>query len=284
LSRFIDRNPLGVEASTGSVESLAYSPDRQAVPKIRIFWLGLVATRWRMLAMRKSMQPLISAAFLLVLIPGTAPAQEKFGRSAIYLERNATDEDVEVRFEVRGAADGLATLQVTSPDGRTVIDFRTPQSRLGIRHLDLESPEPRDDGRLQADFPAGTYRFAGSTVGGTELRGEATLSHAFPPATSILAPGPGQSNVPTSGLRIRWTPVDGVAAYIVVIEEEDTEREMRVQLPGTAPAFAIPVGFLLPGKEYKLAIGTVSQEGNRSFVETSFETGVSGRRRRDVPD
>jgi hypothetical protein len=29
---------------------------------------------------------------------------------------------------------------------------------------------------------------------------------------------------------------------------------------------------LVPGTEYKLEIGTVSREGNRSFVETSFTT------------
>jgi hypothetical protein len=237
-----------------------------------------------MLAMRKSIWSIVSAALLLLLTSGAALAEERFGRTAIYLERNATDEDVEVRFEVTGTKDGLATLRVTAPDGRTVIDFRAPESRLGIRHLDLESPEPRDDGRLQADFPAGTYRFTGTTVGGTELQGEATLSHAFPPTTSFRAPGPGQRGVPASGLRIRWTPVDGVAAYVVVIEEEDTGREMRAQLPGTATGFAVPVGFLATRKEYKLAIGTVSREGNRSFVETSFETGASGRRGRDAPD
>src|SRR5215217_7577152 len=117
-----------------------------------------------MLAMHKGLRPLVSAALLLLLTPGAAPAEERFGRTAIYLERNATDADVEVRFEVSGTKDGLATLRVTAPDGRTVIDFRAPDSKLGIRHLDLESPEPRDDGRLQADFPAGTYRFAGTTV------------------------------------------------------------------------------------------------------------------------
>ena len=234
--------------------------------------------------MRKGPRPVVAAALLLLLIPAAAPAEERFGRAAVYLERNATDEDAEVRFEVTGTADGLATLRVTAPDGRTVLDFRAPDSRLGIRHLDLESPEPRDDGRLRADFPAGTYRFAGTTVGGTELRGEATLSHAFPPTTSFVAPRPGQRDLPVGGLRIRWRPVADAAAYVVVIEQEGTGREIRARLPGTETAFAVPGGFLAPGAEYKLAIGTVSREGNRSFVETSFGTGAAGRRRGDQPD
>lgn len=234
--------------------------------------------------MRKGPRPVVSAALLLLLIPAAAPAEERFGRAAVYLERNATDEDAEVRFEVTGTADGLATLRVTAPDGRTVLDFRAPDSRLGIRHLDLESPEPRDDGRLRADFPAGTYRFAGTTVGGTELRGEATLSHAFPPTTSFVAPRPGQRDLPAGGLRIRWRPVADAAAYVVVIEQEGTGREIRARLPGTETAFAVPGGFLAPGTEYKLAIGTVSREGNRSFVEVSFGTGAAGRRRAEEPD
>jgi hypothetical protein len=234
--------------------------------------------------MRKGPRPVVAAALLLLLIPAAAPAEERFGRAAVYLERNATDEDAEVRFEVTGTADGLATLRVTAPDGRTVVDFRAPESRLGLRHLTLESPEPRNDGRLQADFPAGTYRFAGTTAGGTELRGEATLSHAFPPTTSLVAPRPGQKGLSATGLRIRWSPVAGVAAYVVVIEQEDTGREIRADLPGSATVFTVPGGFLAPGTEYKLAIGTVSREGNRSFIETVFETGATGRRKSDEPD
>src|SRR5919202_1654285 len=126
-----------------------------------------------MLAMHQSMRLLVLAALPLLLTPEAVLAQERFGRTAIYLERNVTDEDVEVRFEVAGTKDGLATLHVTAPDGRTVIDFRAPESKFGIRQLELESPEPRNDGRLQADFPAGTYRFAGITVGGMTLQGEA---------------------------------------------------------------------------------------------------------------
>ena len=222
--------------------------------------------------MRKGLRPVLPAALLLLLTPGAAPAQERFGRTAVYLERNVADEDAEVGFEVTGPADGLASLRVTAPDDRTVLDLRAPDSRLGMRHFALESPEPKNDGRLQADFPAGTYRFAGTTAGGAELRGTATLSHAFPPATSFVAPRAGQRTVPVAGMRVRWRPVAGLAAYVVVVEQEDTGLEIKARLPGTATAFTIPDGFLTPGTEYKLAIGTVSREGNRSFAETSFRT------------
>jgi hypothetical protein len=212
------------------------------------------------------------AALLLPLLPGTGLAEAGFGRTVVYLERNATDGDAEVRFEVTGGKDGLAALQVTAPDGRTVLDLRTPDSKLGMRQFILESPEPRDNSRLRADFPAGPYRFLGTTSGGTTLRGTATLSHAFPPAPSIVSPRDGQTGLAVTGLRIEWRPVPGLAACIVTIEQEATGREIRADLAGSATAFVVPDGFLAPNTAYKFSIGTVSQEGNRSFVEAGFLT------------
>jgi hypothetical protein len=58
----------------------------------------------------------------------------------------------------------------------------------------------------------------------------------------------------------------------VVIEQEATGRELRVSLPGVANGFTVPEVFLAAGTEYKVAIGTVSRDGNSSFVETSFRT------------
>jgi hypothetical protein len=226
--------------------------------------------------MRNGARPAAAAFLGLLLLPGTGLAEARFGRAAVYLERNVTDQDAEIRFEVTGGEDGLVALRVVAPDGRTVLDFKAPESRLGMRHFNLESPEPRDDGRLQAEFPAGPYRFLGNTLDGTALQGTATLSHALPPAASIISPRAGQAGVPVAGLRIEWRPVPGLVACIVTIEQERTGREIRADLAGTATAFVVPDGFLVPETKYKLSIGTVSREGNRSFVETQFMT--AGRR------
>ena len=58
----------------------------------------------------------------------------------------------------------------------------------------------------------------------------------------------------------------------MVIEHEKTGREVRVNLPGGTTTFTVSDGFLSPGLEYKLAIGTVAKDGNRSFTETAFTT------------
>jgi hypothetical protein len=146
---------------------------------------------------------------------------------------------------------------------------------LGIRQLSLETPEPKSKEAIQADFPEGAYRFTGTGTDGVTLHGEAKLSHRFPNPTSFVHPRPDEKNVPVTGLhtlQVRWSPVQNVAACLVIIEQERTGREIRANLPGTATSFAVPDGFLASDTEYKLSIGTVSKEGNRSFVETTFTT------------
>ena len=199
-------------------------------------------------------------------------AEEKFEKLRVYFEQNVRDQDAEVKFEATGGDAGLATLKVTAPDGRTVIDFKAADSKLGIRRLILESPEPKNDGRVQKDFPAGAYVFTGSTTGGTKLQGQAMLSHKLPAPTSFVRPRPDEKNVPVKGLKLSWNAVKNLAATVVIIEQEKSGREMRVNLSGDATTFAVPDEFLDPGTEYKLAIGTVSSEGNASFIETAFTT------------
>jgi hypothetical protein len=216
---------------------------------------------------------IFTAALLLALIsPGLAQADGKFEHVAIRFEQNATDRDAEIVFEVTSGTAGLATLKVVAPDGRTLIDFKAPDSRLGLRHLSFESPEPKNDGSVQADFPAGEYTFTGSTVSGVKLRSKAVLSHRLPSAVSFVRPRPDQKDVSVKGLQINWSHAKNPAAYIIVVEEEQTDRKIEAKLSGTATSLAVPDGFLAPGTEYKLAIGAVTQDGNTSFAETAFTT------------
>ncbi|MGE0226038.1 MAG: hypothetical protein AB7F35_23400 [Acetobacteraceae bacterium] len=214
----------------------------------------------------------VAAAGLLVLGSGLAMAADRFERTDIHLERNVQDGDAELKIDVIAGSAGLAALQVKAPDGRTVLDLRSPDSRLGMRRYTLESPEPRNDGSLQADFPEGTYQFTGTTKNGGSLTGQAVLSHAFPAPVSVLAPGDGGRNLPLDGLQIRWNlPIDA-ASLIVLVEQEETGRQVSATLPGSATSFTVPAGFLTPGTEYKLAVGSVARSGNQTVTESSFTT------------
>ena len=213
-----------------------------------------------------------SAGFAWAAGAGSSPS--KLPMASVRFEQNATDGDVEVVFKAKGRDEGLAKLSVVSPDGRTVIDFAAPDaSTLGIREFVFESPEPTDVKGLKAAYPEGVYQFAGATAAGQELRGESRLSHALPAAASFLRPGPDARSVAVSGLEISWTPPAGkVSGYIIELEQDELDVHLEATLPGSATRFAVPDGFLRPGTEYDLGIGTVSEQGNVSFVETSFTT------------
>jgi hypothetical protein len=225
----------------------------------------LAVIRW----LRSSIAP---GALLLVVVDGSAWAGENFEKVAVYLEQNFKDKDTEVKFEAIAGNIGLATLKVTAPDGRTVIDFKAPDSKLGIRHLILESPEPKNLATVKADFPTGAYRFTGLTESGSKLEAEALLSHDLPDETSFVYPRPDQKYVPLAALNIKWRPVKNSALSVITLEQERTGREIRANLSGIATEFAVPNGFLQPGTDYTLAIGTVSKEGNKSFTEITFRT------------
>jgi hypothetical protein len=79
-------------------------------------------------------------------------------------------------------------------------------------------------------------------------------------------------DLPVQGLTVEWKPIKTLAAWILAIEQEDSGIELTAKLPGGMTQFAVPDGFLVPDTEYKIAIGTLSQDGNSSFVETEFTT------------
>jgi len=99
----------------------------------------------------------------------TGYADERFEKVAVYLEQNIQDRDLEVKFEAIGSSVGLKTLKVVAPGGRTMIDFLAPDSKLGIQYLTLESPEPKNDGSIQADFPEEVYQVTGTTAKGAGI-------------------------------------------------------------------------------------------------------------------
>lgn len=197
----------------------------------------------------------------------------KFPKATVRFEQNATDGDVEVVFEVTGRSEGMSALQIVAPDGRAVVDFKAPvASTLGIRQFVFESPEPTDVAGLKAAYPAGRYAFTGATASGAKLSGTADLSHELPATTAFVSPKANAQNVATTNQRISWKPVEGIVAYVIELEQADLDVNLTTKLPGSANSFSVPQGFLTPGKEYQLGIGTVSKEGNISFIETSFTT------------
>ena len=229
--------------------------------------------------MKRQIKIFAVLTFLLVSHSPLLGVDKKFGRSlplalsSVHFEQNVTDGDVEVVFEVENDDVGLTKLMVVSPDGRTVIDFSAPDvSTLGIRSFRFESPEPGNIESIKSAYPEGVYTFTGATIAGDIFYGQSTLNHKLPPAASFLRPGPGARGLDAKDLKITWTPVKNMAAYIIEIELDEKDVKIVAKVPGSVSTFAAPESILLPGMGYHLSIGTVSDEGNISFVETSFTT------------
>jgi hypothetical protein len=196
-----------------------------------------------------------------------------FSAANVRFEQNATDGDVEVVFEVKGGDEGLANLTVVSPDGRTIIEFRAPDaSNLGIRQFRFESPEPTDVESMKAAYPEGGYKISGTSATGEEFYSEVTLNHELPATTSFKVPAADAEGVGIKDQVITWTPVKNIAAYMINLEQEEQNLNVTARLAGSVNQFAVPEGFLHANSEYKLGIGTVSEAGNISFIETSFTT------------
>ena len=212
-------------------------------------------------------------AAIVISAAGTALGQAELPTAAIRFEQNATDGDVEVVIVASGRSEGLAKLTVVGPDGRTVIDFTAPDSStLGIRQFEFESPEPTDVEGLKKAYPEGKYVFSAITVSGAQLAGKSTLSHQLPATASLKSPEEEGEDVPCENLEITWHTVPGLTATIIEIEQDELDMKLTVRLRGDVTSFQVPAGLLVPGTQYDLAIGTVIENGNRSFVETSFTT------------
>jgi hypothetical protein len=136
----------------------------------------------------------------------------------------------------------------------------------------FESPEPKDVESLKAAFPEGVYTFEGTTAKGGQFRGTSRLTHELPPPVSFLHPAQRAEDVEVENLEITWTPVENLSGYVIELEQPKLDVKLIVHQPASAARFAVPNGLLVPGMKYHLGVGTVSANGNISFVETSFTT------------
>jgi hypothetical protein len=220
-----------------------------------------------------------ASGFVLVAAGDRHAPAEPFAIANVFFEQNATDKDVEVVFDAKGGDDGLAQLTVVAPDGRTVVDIKSPDaSTLGLRQFRFESPERGDVASIKAAYPEGVYTFDATTVAGVKFHGTSTLRHTLPATATGVRPAADAEDVPVKGLVISWTPARNLAAYVIAIEQDSLEVSVTAKLPGSAASFAVPDGFLAPGMEYVLSIGTMTSEGNTTYVETTFTTaGAAGR-------
>jgi len=221
----------------------------------------------------------------------------------IILETNATDCDtgLQVFFD----AEAWREVTVTKPDGETIL-------------LHVEAPGPGDFGPTEyfnefsepviAEFaadvppqqcakpestlaelfafaPAGTYQFAGETVDGRALEGEATLSHAIPAPPEIAAPEEREVLDMDFPVIIEWTKVEApilpdlgpveIVGFHVVVEREDPEpllvftADLLVDPNVEIYQVTVPPEFLQAG-DHKVEVLQIDASGNQTIAERGF--------------
>jgi hypothetical protein len=91
----------------------------------------------------------------------------------------------------------------------------------------------------------------------------------LPKPTTITRPKADAKNVDPHHLEITWSPVKDAASYTIEVEG-DGGADLTAKLPKSVTKFAVPDGFLQPGADCQVGIGTVSADGNVSVVEVEF--------------
>lgn len=203
-----------------------------------------------------------------------------FDDARLRIEVNATDGDSGLHILLDG--EGWREVELIDPRGRSVLEVKGSSnvSRTGLTEMFFESAEPGFDELPLADFlkrfPAGNYRFKGTTVEGDRITGKATLTHALPDAPQLLSPTAGSIQDKNNTV-IAWAPVpdpagSAIVKYEVIVEDTASGRGLSVIVPANVHQLTVPTEFLQSNTEYKYEVLAIETGGNQTLAETAFRT------------
>jgi hypothetical protein len=232
-----------------------------------------------------------------------------FDEAMLFFELNDTDGDLGIHAKIDG--DAWKELEIEDPRGREILDIRVKGRlrRQGLTEIAFESAEPpfeSDDPdeetlppwKFFRRFPEGEYEIEGETLDGEELENEVYVSHVMPapPDGIMLSTDSGVFKaaedcddeplpVVSGDVTISWAPVTEshpeigkagdveVVKYEVVVErEEPTLLIFSVELPPDVTEVTVPEAFIELADEFKFEILVQTTTGNRTAVESCFET------------
>jgi hypothetical protein len=212
---------------------------------------------------------------------GATAAQKKplrYAEHDLFIETNATDRDA--GLQLRLDAEDWRSLAIRDPRGNPLVTVQA-RGRLrsyGLTELFFEASEPSFDespfGQFKRRFPEGRYRFSGRSVEGRRLAGADRLSHVVPAGPNVTFPTSG-AEVDPNGFTVTWDPVTrpagvDIVRYIVIVTQG--EREVSMDLPGSARSASIPGEFLEPGTECELEVLARERSGNQTIAAVEFRT------------
>jgi hypothetical protein len=202
----------------------------------------------------------------------------RLAQSTLIVEVNATDGDAGLQVFLGG--EPWRSMTISGPDGQTILEVEG-EGRLqnfGLTELFSESSEPPFTvfplAKFKELFPEGRYSFAGETVKGQRLMGEARLSHDIPDGPEITSPED-DATVARSNVVARWNAVAetggiDIVGYRVIVTRENPLRVFSADLPASARRMPVPSEFLQSGTEYKLEVQAIEESGNQTLTEIAF--------------
>ncbi|MBI4564107.1 MAG: hypothetical protein HY716_05370 [Planctomycetes bacterium] len=225
--------------------------------------------------------------------PSSPPEEVELDEASVFFELNATDEDLGLHCFF----DGEGWIEMTIFDPNNAVIFHVTNSgslgQIGSTEVFTESAEPPftelDPADFLAMFEEGTYTFSGVTVDGKILVGSADLEHQMP-SMPVITTTPAPDNVDASmDLLVEWTldpvlPGGGalvggatIERFEVVVEQEDPlEVEplfiFRVDVPAGATSFTVPAEALHAGRDAKVEVIAVGENGNKTAGEVELGT------------
>jgi hypothetical protein len=224
-------------------------------------------------------------AWIVALAAGASPPParaKQLSATKIFIEVNATDRDAGLHLFLDGA--GWSQMRVLDPEDRVILDI-TAQGSVGLQgvtELFFESAEPSFDEQPLEDFlarfPAGIYRYQGTTIDGRPLKGKARLTHALPEGPELVAPLDGDDSVDPLDTVIEWNPVpdppgSSIVGYqVLVLREQPSLLVFSADVGPNITSVTVPAEFMLPRTAYKYEVLAIEESGNQTLSEAEFET------------
>src|SRR3990172_3581099 len=203
----------------------------------------------------------------------------------IIFETNATAGDTGIQVFLDG--EPWKNVMIINPDGLQIFEVQGQGGLEGLEGFGLtelfsESNEPPFEevplAEVLAMFPAGKYRFEGTTVEGASLKSTATLSHLIPFDPQIVS----SETLPFNMARIEWNAVInrldpateecGGSTDLDIVGYQVIVDTFQVTLPASATQVTVPPEFLEPNTVYLFEVLAIEASGNQTITEGSFET------------
>jgi hypothetical protein len=209
--------------------------------------------------------------------PEAWAATKKLAIAKIYFEFNHSANDLGVHVFLDG--EDWTMLKIVNPAGTTIfsVEGKGPYANLGLTELFFEGAEPSLDevplADLLAKFPEGKYKFTGKTVGGDNIVGTGTLSHAIPVGPSNVSAVLGNND----SLVISWDAVTGPPdgfpdEPITIVGYQVIVGAFQVTVPATTTSVTVTPEFVesLRSGTHAFEVLAIEASGNQSITEGSF--------------